>query len=108
MAESAKHLLLVEDEVPLRLAVAEQLADRGYSVEQAESGEAALARLAEFAFDVVVTDLRLPGIDGSAVVPTAVARYSAIIALVVTGFGTGENAVAAIKCRSAGFVHQTI
>lgn len=106
MPESAKHLLLVEDEVPLRLAVAEQLADRGYSVEQAESGEAALARLAEFAFDVIVTDLRLPGIDGSAVVEAAVARYPDIIAIVVTGYGTVKDAVEAIKRGAADFVNK--
>ena len=106
MAESAKHLLLVEDEVPLRMAVAEQLADRGYSVEQAESGEAALARLAEFAFDVIVTDLRLPGIDGSAVVEAAVARYPDIIAIVVTGYGTVKDAVEAIKRGAADFVNK--
>src|ERR1700682_4226366 len=104
MAESARHLLLVEDEVPLRLAVAEQLADRGYSVEQAEWGEAALARLAEFAFDVIVTDLRLPGIDGSAVVEAAVARYPDIIAIVVTGYGTLKDAVDAIKRGARDFV----
>src|SRR5712675_1821038 len=106
MAESAKHLLLVEDEIALRLAVAEQLADRGYSVEQAESGEAALARLAEFAFDVIVTDLRLPGIDGSAVVEAAVARYPDIIAIVVTGYGTVKDAVEAIKRGAADFVNK--
>ena len=42
MADSSKHLLLVEDEAPLREAVAEQLADRGFSVQQAGSGEDAL------------------------------------------------------------------
>jgi Response regulator containing CheY-like receiver, AAA-type ATPase, and DNA-binding domains len=66
MPDSVKHLLLVEDEAPLRQAIAEQLTDRGYQVEQAESGEAAIAHLADFAFDIIVTDLRLPGIDGSA------------------------------------------
>ena len=106
MADSTKHLLLVEDEAPLRQAVAEQLADRGYSVEQAESGEAALARLAEFAFDVIVTDLRLPGIDGSAVVEAAVARYPDIIAIVVTGYGTVKDAVEAIKRGASDFVNK--
>ena len=85
MPDSQKHLLLVEDEAPLRQAIAEQLADRGYHVEQAESGEAALVHLADFAFDVIITDLRLPGVDGSAVVEAAVARYPDIIAIVVTG-----------------------
>src|SRR5712664_638879 len=106
MPDSSKHLLLVEDEGPLRQAVAEQLADRGYSVEQAESGEAALARLAEFAFDVIVTDLRLPGIDGSAVVEAAVGRYPDIIAIVVTGYGTVKDAVEAIKRGASDFVNK--
>src|SRR6185295_5914024 len=104
MPDSLKHLLLVEDEAPLRQAIAEQLGDRGYQVEQAESGEAALARLADFAFDIIVTDLRLPGIDGSAVIEAAVARYPHIIAIVVTGFGTVKDAVEAIKRGAWDFV----
>ena len=104
MPDSPKHLLLVEDETPLRQAIAEQLADRGYLVEQADSGEAALAHLADFAFDIIVTDLRLPGIDGSAVIEAAVARYPHIIAIVVTGFGTVKDAVEAIKRGAWDFV----
>jgi DNA-binding NtrC family response regulator len=104
MPDPTKHLLLVEDEAPLRLAVAEQLADRGYHVEQAESGEAAIARLADFAFDIIVTDLRLPGVDGSAVIEAAVARYPEIIAIVITGYGTVKDAVEAIKRGASDFV----
>src|SRR3982751_6287363 len=96
MSDSQKHLLLVEDETPLRQAIAEQLTDRGYHVEQADSGEAALARLADFAF-VIITDLRLPGVDGSALVQAAVGRYPDIVAIVVTGYGTMKDAVEAIK-----------
>ena len=104
MTDSVKHLLLVEDEAPLRQAIAEQLIDRGYQVEQADSGEAALAQLADFAFDIIVTDLRLPGVDGSAVIEAAVARYPHIIAIVVTGFGTVKDAVEAIKRGAWDFV----
>src|SRR5437773_911418 len=104
MADPQKHLLLVEDETPLRQAVAEQLADRGYRVEQADSGEAAIAKLADFAFDIIVTDLRLPGIDGSSVVEAAVERYPHIIAIVVTGYGTVKDAVDAIKRGAWDFV----
>jgi DNA-binding NtrC family response regulator len=102
--DPAKHLLLVEDEAPLRQAIAEQLSDRGYSVEQADSGEAALAKLAEFAFDVIITDLRLPGIDGTAVLDAAVERYPEIVAIVVTGYGTLKSAVEAIKRGAWDFV----
>src|SRR6266704_1878080 len=75
MSDNAKHLLLVEDEAPLRQAIAEQLTDRGYHVEQAGSGEQAIAHLADFAFDVVVT-----------------------------GFGTVKDAVEAIKRGAWDFV----
>jgi DNA-binding NtrC family response regulator len=104
MPDPPKHVLLVEDEAPLREAVAEQLSDRGYKVVQAESGEIAVAKLTDFAFDIIITDLRLPGIDGSAVVETAVARYPEIIAIVVTGFGTVKDAVEAIKRGAWDFV----
>jgi DNA-binding NtrC family response regulator len=104
MPDTAKHLLLVEDESMLRQAIAEQLADRGYHVEQADTGEAALTHLADFAFDVIVTDLRLPGIDGAAVVDAAVERYPDIVAIVVTGYGTVKDAVEAIKRGAWDFV----
>src|ERR1700693_2914820 len=106
MADIQKHLLIVEDEAPLRQAIAEQLADRGFQVEQAESGEAAIARLADFAFDIIITDLRLPGLDGSAVVEAAVGRYPDIIAIVVTGYGTVKDAVEAIKRGASDFVNK--
>src|SRR5881409_822426 len=104
MPDPTKHLLLVEDEAPLRQAIAEQLGDRGYHVEQAESGEAAISRLSDFAFDIIVTDLRLPGVDGAAVVEAAVGRYPDIVAIVVTGYGTVKDAVEAIKRGAWDFV----
>jgi DNA-binding NtrC family response regulator len=104
MPEPTRHLLLVEDEAALREAVAEQLTDRGYHVEQADSGEMAIERLADFAFDIILTDLRLPGIDGSAVVEAAVERYPDIIAIVITGYGTVRDAVDAIKRGARDFV----
>src|SRR5215204_2297748 len=104
MAENAKHLLLVDDEAALREAIAERLADHGFVVEQAASGEEALARLAEFAFDIIVTDLRLPGVDGRAVLDAALERYPDIIAIIITGFGTVKDAVNAIKQGAADFI----
>ena len=104
MPEPPKHVLLVEDESALRQAVAEQLIDRGYQVEQAASGETAIERLADFAFDIIITDLRLPGVDGAAVLEAAVQRYPEIIAIVVTGYGTVKDAVEAIKRGAWDFV----
>ena len=58
------HLLLVDDEESLRSVVAERLTDEGYQVTEAADGEAALAALDGFAFDVIISDQRLPGVDG--------------------------------------------
>jgi DNA-binding NtrC family response regulator len=104
MADIQKHLLLVDDEGPLREAIAERLADSGFAVEQAASGERALERLSDFAFDVVVTDLRLPGIDGRRVLDAALDRYPDIIVIVITGFGTVKDAVDAIKQGATDFI----
>src|SRR5512139_1849300 len=104
MPENTKNLLIVEDEAPLREAVAEQLTDHGFHVVQATTGEEAIEQLAEFAFDIVITDLRLPGIDGGQVLETAVELYPDIIGIIVTGYGTVKDAVAAIKRGVRDFI----
>jgi two-component system response regulator PilR (NtrC family) len=104
MSEGQKHLLIVDDENALREAIAERLEDHGFVVEQAQSGEAALERLAEFAFDILITDLRLPGIDGRKVLEAALERYPEIIPIVITGYGTVKDAVEAIKQGAADFI----
>jgi DNA-binding NtrC family response regulator len=104
MADTKKHLLLVEDETPLREALAERLGEHGFEVEQAESGEQAIEKLAEFAFDIVITDLRLPGLDGTRVLEAALLRYPDIVGIIVTGYGTVKDAVEAIKRGATDFV----
>src|SRR3990170_7589972 len=104
MSDGPKHLLIVDDEGALREAIAERLADHGFVVEQADSGEQAVRRLADFAFDILITDLRLPGIDGRRVLEAALERYPDIIGIVITGFGTVKDAVDAIKQGAADFI----
>jgi DNA-binding NtrC family response regulator len=104
MAEATKHLLLVEDEEPLRSALAERLAEQGFEVEQVGTGERAIEQLAEFAYDIVITDLRLPGLDGTRVLEAALLRYPDIVGIIVTGYGTVKDAVEAIKRGATDFV----
>ena len=98
------HLLFVDDEAALRNLMAERLGERGFEVAEAGSGEKALELLDQFAFDILVTDLRLPGIDGSRVIEAARERYPGIIAIVITGYGTVKDAVEAIKRGASDFV----
>ena len=103
MAESI-HLLIVDDEDALRTVMAERLTDAGFQVTEAASGEQALEKLERFAFDVLVSDLRLPGIDGREVLAAAIQRYPGIIGIVVTGYGTVKDAVDAIKRGASDFI----
>ena len=98
------HLLLVDDEESLRSVVAERLTDQGFDVVQAPDGESALKALDGFAFDVIVSDLRLPGVDGRQVIDAALSRYPGIVAIVVTGYGTVKDAVDIIKRGAADFI----
>jgi DNA-binding response OmpR family regulator len=61
---SAAHILVVDDEPGIRELVGTYLRDEGYSVDEVADGESALRRLVESTFDVIVLDLRLPGING--------------------------------------------
>ena len=104
LAESNPHLLFVDDEPALRSLMAERLTERGYEVVEADSGEKALELLDQFAFDIVITDLRMPGIDGGRVIQAALARYPGIVAIVITGYGTLKDAVEAMKRGASDFI----
>ena len=104
MTDRVRHVLLVEDEDALRGTIAVRLAAEGFAVEEAGTGEAALERLSAFAYDALITDLRLPGLDGSQVLDAALERYPDIAAIVVTGYGTVKDAVEAIRRGAADFI----
>ncbi|MDI6765434.1 MAG: response regulator [Bacteroidota bacterium] len=57
-------LLLVDDEDTLRLLIRSELEDRGFDVEEAENGEIALQKLHDNTYNLVILDIRMPGIDG--------------------------------------------
>ena len=98
------HLLFVDDEPVLRGLMAERLSTRGFDIVEAESGERALELLHQFAFDIVITDLRMPGMDGTQVIEAARQQYPGIIAIVITGYGTVKDAVEAIKMGASDFI----
>ena len=106
MAEGNPHLLFVDDEPALRGLMAERLRERGFEVEEADSGEKALELLDQFAFDIVITDLRMPGIDGGKVIESAVQRYPGIVVIVITGFGTMKDAVDTMKRGASDFIEK--
>ena len=81
-------VLLVEDEAPVRIFAARALSSKGYTVLEAESGEAALALLedGERDIDVLVTDVVMPNMDGPTLVRTARERRPDIKAILISGY----------------------
>ncbi len=100
----AAHLLLVEDEVNMARTLARNLERAGYVVEHAPHGEAAVARLAEADFDLVLTDLKMPVMDGMTLLRTMHERGFRAAVVVLTGFGTIETAVEAMKLGAADYL----
>jgi two-component system response regulator AtoC len=100
----AAHLLLVEDEINMARTLARNLERAGYVVEHAPHGEAALARLAEADFDLVLTDLKMPVMDGMTLVRTIHERGYRAAVIVLTGFGTIETAVEAMKLGASDYL----
>jgi len=98
------HVLFVDDEAAFREVMADRLTDHGFHVEQAGTGEAALGRLSDFAFDILITDLRLPGVDGRRILDEAFSRYPDIVAIVITGYATVREAVEVTRLGAEGFI----
>ena len=97
-------LLLVDDEGTFRTGVAEWLGGQDFEVTEASTVAEALDRLEGFAYDVVLTDLKLPDGDGTHILEAARARYPEIVVIVVTGHGSIRAAVDAIRQGAADFV----
>jgi DNA-binding NtrC family response regulator len=90
-------LLLVEDDAAVRRSLAEMLRDEGLDVHEAASGEAALGELSAVAPDVVMTDVRMPGMDGIALLRTLRERAADIDVIVMTAFDDMETVVGAMR-----------
>ena len=90
-------ILIVDDEANARAALSEILRDEGYATETAADGFKALGKLEEFTPDVILTDLKMPGLDGIAFMEKAKAASPGAVFVVMTAFGTINSAVDAVK-----------
>jgi two-component system response regulator FlrC len=101
-------LLVVDDEEGVRTFLADALSDAGYAVAQAGDGEAALALLGKTSFHVVLTDLRMPAIDGMALLQTIRRESPDTEVIVLTAHGSIENAVEAMKQGAFDYLQKPI
>ncbi len=97
-------ILVVDDDQHLRLVLSETLTSCGYEVETADSGNRALSILEKEPFDLMITDLMMPGIKGIELIKKAKVLYPSMGAIVITAYGTIERAVEAMQNRAYDFI----
>jgi two-component system OmpR family response regulator len=86
-----RKVLLIDDEEELVATLVERLLWRGIEAEAVTSGQAALARMREGGFDVVVADIKMPGLGGREVMEIIRRDYPQVKVLLITGHGRGEQ-----------------
>ncbi len=90
-------LLVVEDDADLREALVDTLELAGYDVVDADCGESAIVRLSKEPFDMVVSDVNMPGIDGHQLLEHVISKYPGLNFLMITAYGSIANAVDAMR-----------
>lgn len=104
--KSEAHLLIVDDEPNIRSALGRALSLLGYKVEEASTGQEALMMLQQAVYDLMVLDLRLPGMDGLEVMARAHQLYPDLLIIVLTGHATLESAIAAVKSEAVDYLQK--
>ncbi len=90
-------VLVVEDDADERTVIAKLLRNAGYGVHEADNGQTGIDRIREGNIDILITDLRLPQVDGVELLKNAKSEEKDTEVIVITGYGTVEVAVEAIK-----------
>ncbi len=97
-------ILVVDDDMEMRLALAEALKRKGYSVSIACNGKEALEEFGEGRYRMVISDVKMPGMDGMEVLREIKRLSPTTPVLLVTAFGTVEKAVEAVKEGAVDFI----
>lgn len=96
-SSKSARVLIVDDEHEMAAGLAEYLKDHGYDTEFATSGPQAIEMFGASAFDVVVSDLRMQGMDGFDLLDNLKRLDASVPVFIMTAFGSIENAVEAVK-----------
>ncbi len=99
-----RRILVIEDDAPLRAFVRTVLSGEGHGVDEAPDGEAGLAKLAALPYDLVVTDMRMPGRSGLDVLREGRNLSPSTRWVVMTAHGSVDNAVEAMKAGAADYL----
>lgn len=97
-------VLVVDDEASIRDLLAKTLALAEYEVDVAPDGRSALDRMRVYPYDLLIADLKMPGMDGLAVIREAKRLKTDLPVIIITGFSTEESAIEAVNLGVAGYL----
>src|SRR4030067_1003514 len=97
-------ILVVEDNIGIRNVLEKTLKMKGYDVFSVSTGENAVRLFTSDIFDLVITDLRLPKMDGLEVLKKVKKISSTTIVIIMTAYGTIENAIEAMKSGAYDYI----
>src|SRR5205807_366804 len=97
-------VLVVDDEASIRDLLAKTLALAEYEVDVAPDGRSALERMRIYPYDLLIADLKMPGMDGLAVIREAKRYKSDLPVIIITGFSTESSAIEAVNLGVAGYL----
>ncbi|MEW5854841.1 MAG: sigma-54 dependent transcriptional regulator [Myxococcota bacterium] len=97
-------LLIIDDHIEMARTMSENLSDAGFSVDVAGGGQEALGMLEARPYDVVISDLRMEGVDGMDVLKAVKSVDPTVPVLIMTAFGSVENAVEAMRAGAFHYV----
>jgi DNA-binding NtrC family response regulator len=101
---SRASVLVVDDDAVFRSALARYLENEGYEVEAVGDPDAATRQIDSRPFDLLLTDLRMPGVDGIELIRRVRQRDAEAVGIVITGFGTPERSVEALAAGAFWFI----
>jgi two-component system response regulator AtoC len=99
-----KHILVVDDEESIRVTLSSMLSHRGYYVTAVDSAQAALEKLKQGDFDVVLADVRMPDIDGITLTKQIVSEEIPITIIIMSAYGSVESAIEAMKAGAYDYI----
>jgi two-component system response regulator HydG len=100
------HILIVEDDINLGQILFQELKKHNHVVELVENAEAALTRVSKYIYDLMITDLKLPGMDGIELLKKIKGSNQSTIVIVMTGYASVDTAVVAMKNGAQDFIQK--
>jgi excisionase family DNA binding protein len=101
-------VLVVDDEPSIRDVLAKTLALAEYEVDVVADGRSALDRMRAFTYDLLITDLKMPGMDGLSLIQRAKDLKSDLPVIIITGFSSESSAIDAVNLGVAGYLIKPI